>query len=75
MSPFHEDEAVCRVAESLGLSLSRYESVEISEADARAAGMMRESVDYGRIRKALRDGGTVQGAKVGGVEYRLRRLA
>lgn len=74
MAPFEEDDAVCRVAESLGLELSRYDAIEITdEAAIAAAGMTCQKPDYSRIRKALRDGVDVPGVRVRGVEYILRR--
>jgi hypothetical protein len=74
VSPYTEDLAVCRLAEATGLELSRRETIEITDQAAiKAAGMMRETPDYSRIRKAIQDGGEVPGAKVGGVEYILRR--
>ncbi len=74
MSPFSEDDAVCQLAEDLGLSLSRYEAIEITDQAAIAeAGLVKTAPDYAAIRKALRDGGIVQGARVRGVEYILRR--
>lgn len=74
MPPFAEDQAVCRVAEETGLTLSRYESIEISdEAAIAAAGLVIQKPDYRRIRKLLADGGEVPGAKLRGVvEYRLK---
>ena len=72
-TPFSEDEAVCRLADNLGLSLSRYEAIEISDEKAIAeAGFTCQKPDYARIRKALKDG-PVPGARVKGVEYILRR--
>jgi len=65
MSPFNEDEAVCRLAENLGLALSRYEAIEITDQAAiTAAGLVKTSPDYAAIRKALRDGEDVPGARV-----------
>jgi hypothetical protein len=72
-SPFLEDAAVCRLAENLGLVLSRYDAIEITDEKAiAAAGMTCQKPDYSRIRKALRDGVDVPGARVRGVEYILR---
>jgi hypothetical protein len=74
MPPFGEDSAVCALAESLGLVLSRRDGIEITdEAAIKAAGLMRQTPDYAAIRKALRDGAEVPGARAGGVEYVLRR--
>lgn len=76
MPPFPEDSAVCRLAESLGLVLSRYDAIEVTDLAAlKAAGLMVSKPDYGAIRKALRDGVEVPGAKLKGVEYILRRDA
>ena len=74
--PFEEDQAVCQLAEDLGLGLSRYEAIEITDERAIAeAGLMKQSPDYARIRKAIKDGAEVAGARVRGVEYILRRRA
>lgn len=76
MSPLSEDTAVCRLAENLGLAMSRYEAIEITDEQAIAeAGYVKQSIDYTAIRKALRAGEIVQGAKLAGVEYILRRQA
>ena len=77
MPPFQEDCGACAIAESLGLSLSRRDVVDIADLAAiKAAGLMRECPDYSRIRKLLADGVEVPGATMGGaVEYILRRLA
>ena len=76
MAPFPEDSAVCRLAESLGLVMSRYEAIEVTDLAAiAAAGLMVSKPDYPRIRKALRDGVLVPGANLRGVEYILRRTA
>jgi hypothetical protein len=73
MAPFEEDLAVCHLAESLGLELARYDAIEITDEKAiAAAGMTCQKPDYSRIRKALRDGVEVPGARVRGVEYILR---
>lgn len=73
-TPFSEDEAVCRLADNLGLVLSRYEAIEITDEKAIAeAGLTCQKPDYARIRKALKEGGTVAGVRVKGVEYILRR--
>ena len=74
--PFEEDQAVCQLAEDLGLYLSRYEAIEITDERAIAeAGLMKQSPDYARIRKSIKDGAEVAGARVRGVEYILRRRA
>jgi hypothetical protein len=74
MSPLSEDSAVCRLAESLGLSLTRRDGIEITdEAAIKAAGLTREVPDYKRIRKLLMDGGTVPGATMGRVQFILGR--
>jgi len=74
MPPYAEDSAVCRAAEETGLQVSRYEAVEITDEKAiAAAGMMIQKPDYQRIRKALRDGSVIPGARIRGVEYILRR--
>ena len=76
MPPFLEDMLICEVAEAAGLTISRYESVEITdEAAVKAAGFVRQAIDYSRVRKLLADGVEVPGAKLGGVEYKLRRMA
>lgn len=76
VTPFAEDAAVCRLAEDLGLAMSRYESVEITDQTAiQEAGLTCTKPDYAAIRKALRDGGMVPGARMRGVEYILRRTS
>ena len=75
-TPFAEDSAICRLADDLGLTLSRYEGIDVYDESAiAAAGLMVEKPDYSAIRKALRDGGIVEGARLRGVEYILRRQA
>jgi len=74
MPPFPEDSAVCRLAEDLGLQLSRYAAVEVTDLAAiKAAGLTCAKPDYSRIRAVLQSGGTVAGAELKGVEYILRR--
>jgi len=74
MAPFSEDQAVCKLAGETGLSLTRYEAVEIcDEAAIEAAGLVCQKPDYRRIRKLLAGGATVPGARIRGVEYILRR--
>ncbi len=73
-TPYDEDQAVCQLAEDLGLELNRYDTIEIyDEAAIQQAGLMRETPDYSRIRKALQAGAIVQGARVGGMQYTLKR--
>ncbi len=73
-SAFSEDLALCLLAEDLHLSLSRYEAIEITDESAiKAAGLMKQTPDYSRIRKALHAGAIVEGARMGAVEYKLRR--
>ena len=72
-SPFAEDLAVASAAESAGLQLIRQRPVTISDKAAiKAAGLVRETPDYPRIRKLLESGATVPGASFGPVEYVLR---
>ena len=73
---FDEDAAVCKLAETLGLALSRMDAIEITDERAiAAAGLMRQTPDYPAIRKALNAGAMVEGARWKGVEYILRRTA
>ncbi len=73
-TPYAEDQAVCQLAENLGLELNRYDTIEIyDEAAIQQAGLMRTSPDYSKIRKALAAGGIVQGARRGGMQYTLKR--
>ncbi len=73
-SPFAEDTALCAIAARFGLDMQRYESIEITdEAAIQRAGLMRETPDYPRIRRALADGGEVAGARLAGVQYTLKR--
>ena len=73
-TPFSEDQMACYLADVLGLELVRVDSIEITDEKAICeAGLMRKSPDYPRIRKALKDGLEVPGARWRGVEYRLRR--
>jgi len=72
--PFDEDSLLCHAAELAGLTLSRFQAIEITDESAiKAAGLMRQSPDYPRIRKALEAGTEIAGAKLGGIEYKLRR--
>jgi hypothetical protein len=74
LSPYSEDQAICQLAEDLGLELSRFQTIEIyDESLIAAAGLMKQTPDYARIRKALRAGESVEGARFAGVEYKLRR--
>ena len=74
MPPYEEDAAVCRLAERLGFGLQRRDRIEVTdEGLLEAAGLLRRVPDYAAIRKALLDGREVPGAKLGGVEYILRR--
>jgi hypothetical protein len=76
MAPFEEDAMVCRVAESLGLELSRRFGIVVTDEKLiKAAGLMRESPDYARIRKLLDAGAAVEGVELGGTEYILRHHA
>lgn len=73
-TPFEEDNAVCQMAERFGLELSRYETIEIyDEAAIHQAGLMRETPDYSKIRRALAAGAFVQGARRGAVQYTLKK--
>jgi hypothetical protein len=75
MSNFDEDTLLCRVAEETGLELSRYQAVEIVDESAlKSAGLMCQAPDYQRIRRALEAGLPVAGARLGGTEYKLRRI-
>jgi|GEM_PF-3549431 len=72
-SPFTEDFAVSKTAEVVGMELIRQRPVTISDKAAiKAAGLMRETPDYPRIRKLLESGATVPGASFGPIEYVLR---
>ena len=74
MMPFQEDFEVCELATHLGLEMSRYEAIEITDQAAiTSAGLTCTKPDYSRIRKALREGAVVEGARLKGVEYILRR--
>ena len=74
MTPFTEDSAVLLLARDMGLSVDRRHGVEISDPKAiKAAGLVRETPDYTRIRKLLEDGVPVAGASLAGVEYVIRR--
>lgn len=75
-TPFAEDTALCELAERFGLEMARYDAIEITDTAAiQRAGLMRETPDYARIRKALQDGGEVAGARLSGVQYTLKRKA
>jgi hypothetical protein len=72
--PFLEDAALCQVAERFGLELSRYRGIEVlDEVALGAAGLMRPSPDYPKIRKALDEGRTVPGVRDVGTKYTLQR--
>ncbi len=73
MSPFAEDCAVVLLAGG-EFKLDRREGIEVTDEKLlAAAGLMRTTPDYSRIRKLLLDGREVPGAKLAGVEYILRR--
>lgn len=73
-TPFDEDTAVCQVAQRFGLTMARYETIEIyDEAAIAQAGLMRETPDYARIRRALVAGVPIQGARRGAIQYSLKR--
>ncbi len=74
--PFDEDSAVCKLAEALELEVSRFEAIEVTDLKAlKAAGLTKTAADYTRIRALLLQGTDVPGAKLGSVEYKLRRPA
>ena len=75
-TPFAEDQVVCELAERFGLTLDRYQSIEIYDPAAlERAGMTRSAPDYARIRTAIAAGAEVPGARLANVEYKLRRKA
>lgn len=72
-SPFDEDCIITQAAEAAGLDVRRSRVIEITDMRAiKAAGLVKESADYARIRRLLEDGETVNGAELRGVEYVLR---
>lgn len=74
--PFLEDVAVCRLAERHGLLVSRFESIEITDPAAlEAAGLVKLGPDYSKIRRAMANGASVPGVKLGAVEYKLRKMS
>lgn len=76
MMPFDEDCRVGQLAGDFGLSVDRRDHIEVTDEKLLiAAGLMRTTPDYGRIRKLLLDGVAVPGARLVGVEYILRRKA
>lgn len=73
VTPFDEDSVLCDLAAE-SFYIDRRDHVEITnEKLLAAAGLMRQSPDYLRIRKLLLDGVEVPGARLAGVEYILRR--
>jgi hypothetical protein len=73
---FEEDSAVTTAAEATGMEVYRRQSVVISDPDAiKAAGLVRETPDYPRILRLLKDGVEVPGASLGPIEYTLRHRA
>jgi hypothetical protein len=73
-TPFEEDCALLGIMERFGLELERRTGIEITDPAAlEAAGLMRRSPDYAKIRRALNDGVAVPGAILTGVEYVLRK--
>lgn len=73
--PFDEDSLLCHAAELAGLTLSRYQAVEITDMAAlKAAKLTCVAADYPKIRRLLSEGVEVPGAKLGSIEYKLRRI-
>ncbi len=70
---FDEDCAVVLLA-GAQFKLDRRDGIEVTDEKLlAAAGLMRATPDYQRIRKLLLDGVEVPGARMAGVEYVLRR--
>jgi hypothetical protein len=73
MSPFSEDHAITEAAERCGMEVIRTQAITITDKKAlEAAGLMRKTPDYPRIRALLKDGAEVPGAALGPMEYVLR---
>jgi hypothetical protein len=73
-TPFDEDYTVSLEASLRGLSVTRSESIVITDRKAlEDAGYVKKSLDLWRIRQRLNDGAEVRGAHFGPVEYTLRK--
>jgi len=73
-SPFDEDCEVGALLERFDFVLDRRESIEIEDPKAlEELGLMRKCPDYSKIRRIIRDGGTIPGVKMRGIEYILRK--
>ena len=74
LTPLHEDAIVTTAAAALECYVIRRRSVRVSNAAAvKAAGFVRASIDYSKLRKMLEDGVPVEGAELGDYEYVLCR--
>jgi len=75
-SPFQEDTAAHRLAESMGFTLvRRYEAIDVFDPAAlEAAGFTssKPKPDFAKISKALHEGQEVPGAQFRTMEYVLR---
>ena len=73
VTPFVEDCAAVSLAGTV-FTIDRRDHIEVyDEKLLTAAGLMRSTPDYSRIRKLLNDGVAVPGARMAGIEYVLRR--
>ena len=71
--PFAVDCDAVKLA-GIEYTIDRRDHVEVTDEKLlAAAGLMRQSPDYIRIRKLLLDGKEVPGARLAGIEYILRR--
>jgi hypothetical protein len=72
-TPFVEDSDINGTAERYGLEVLRTRAITVTDRKAlEAAGLMRKTPDYPRIRALLNDGAEVPGASLGPMEYVLR---
>ena len=72
-TPFAEDSEIVATAERYGLEVIRTQAITITDRKALdAAGLMRKTPDYPKIRALLKDGVNVPGASFGPMEYVLR---
>lgn len=74
VTPFSEHCQIGKLAGDFGFSVAARDHIEVTDEDLLvAAGLMCLVPDYVRIRKLLRDGREVPGARLMGVEYILQR--
>lgn len=73
-SLFEEDSEVGWLMERHGFVMDRRESIEIDDSKPlEELGLMRKCPDYSKIRRIIREGGTIPGVRIRGIEYIMRK--